>query len=150
MDDLCMRVRSVLKEVNQAYADGRSSFRMESNATGEEVTIVFASDRKQEVADGRRQEITIVRKSDYYVMTSTVLKEARVRSMGIDALYPRLWKRNLQTDVVAFTFDKQGKLIGRVEQLASTVDAEELRFYIETLARECDQLEYLLTGVDTQ
>ena len=150
MDDLCMLVRSVLKEVNQAHADGRSSFRMESNATGEEVTVVFASDRKQEVADGRRQDITIVRKGNYYVMTSTVLKEARARSKKIEELYPRLWKRNLQTDVVAFTFDKQSKLIGRIEQLASTVDAEELRFYIETLARECDQLEYLLTGVDTQ
>ena len=150
MDDLCMLVRSVLKEVNQAHADGRSSFRMESNATGEEVTVVFASDRKQEVADGRRQDITIVRKGNYYVMTSTVLTEARARSKKIEELYPRLWSRNVQTDVVAFTFDKQSKLIGRIEQLASTVDAEELRFYIETLARECDQLEYLLTGVDTQ
>jgi hypothetical protein len=149
MDDLCTLVRSALKEANQAYAEGRSSYRMESNATGEEVTVVFAGDRKQEATtDGRRQDISIVRRGDYYVMTSTIIKEARARSMGIDVFYPWLWDRNMQTDMVAFTFDKQGKLIGRIEPLASTVDAVELRFYIETLARECDQLEYLLTGVD--
>jgi len=150
MDELGTLVRSVLKEVNRAHAEGRSSYRMQSNATGEEVTVVFASGREQDADDDRRQDITIVRKGDYYVMTSTVLKEARVRSKKIDELYPQLWRRNVQTDVVAFTFDKQGKLIGRVEQLASTVDAEELRFYIEILARECDQLEYLFTGTDAQ
>jgi len=47
---------------------------------------------------------------------------------------------------VTFAFDHNDRLVGVVEQPAATLDHEEVRVYIETLARECDRFEYTLTG----
>ena len=52
--------------------------------------------------------------------------------------------------MVTFTLDKRDRLIGYIEQLIHTTDPEELTFYIELLARECDQFEHVLTGEDRQ
>jgi len=52
--------------------------------------------------------------------------------------------------VVAFSLNKQGQLVGCIEQLAATIDAAELALYLELLARECDLFEYALTGQDRQ
>ena len=38
--------------------------------------------------------------------------------------------------------------IGLIDQPIESVHRKELRFYLETLARECDRLEYILTGAD--
>jgi hypothetical protein len=46
--------------------------------------------------------------------------------------------------------NKKGQLRGQIEQLEETIDPEELYFYLEVLARECDQFEYALTGEDIQ
>jgi len=53
-------------------------------------------------------------------------------------------------DLVTFAFDDKNNLIGVIEQPALTLDHEELNLYIETLARECDRFEYILTGDDVE
>jgi hypothetical protein len=107
-----------------------------------EVTVKFRS--------GRRQSIAAQRRRDHYVMTSVVLSESHVRNIGRAQLLPDLWERNRETAVVAFDLDRRGRLVGRIEQLADTLDRLELAFYIELLARECDRFEHVLSGLDVE
>lgn len=60
----------------------------------------------------------------------------------------RIWSQNRVSDVVEFALDESGRLIGRIEQVAETLNRNELEFYLTALAQECDRLEYLLTGRD--
>ena len=62
----------------------------------------------------------------------------------------RTWRRNASKPLVTFAFDDDDRLIGQIEVPAATLDHEELDLYIETLARECDRFEYVLTGADAQ
>ena len=38
--------------------------------------------------------------------------------------------------------------MGRIEQVAATLQPEERVYYLVLLARECDQFEFALVGVD--
>lgn len=100
--------------------------------------------------NGHRQRIKISRKLDRYIISSVVLKCKQVEEIGRTRVLTRLWQRNRNINVVTFSLDQSGQLIGQIEQLAETIDAEEFVFYIELLARECDQFEYALTGKDLQ
>lgn len=57
-------------------------------------------------------------------------------------------EKNDMKDLVSFAFDDKNNLVGVIEQPVLTTDYEELKLYIETLARECDRFEYILTGDD--
>ena len=48
------------------------------------------------------------------------------------------------------SFAKRAVAIGLIEQPIESVHPKDLKFYLETLARECDRLEYILTGADRQ
>lgn len=100
--------------------------------------------------NGRRQMLVVERQGDRYLMTSVVLGKTRVDNIGRAILLPRIWLRNRHTDCVAFMLDKRGRLVGRITQIAETLDPSELAFYIKSLARECDQFEYVLIGQDVQ
>jgi hypothetical protein len=100
------------------------------------------------VGNNRRQRIVVERRMERYVMTSIVVGRARVEGMRHAALLPRIWQRNRETNVVAYSLDRRGRLVGRIEQLADTLNAVELAFYIQLLACECDQFEYVLSGRD--
>ena len=105
-------------------------------------------------SNGRRHRVITQEVDGRILLTSMVIGAARVQNFGegdgFTALLPVVWQRNRETNVVNFTMDKQGRLIGRIEQLTHTVQSSELAFYIELLARECDRLEYLLCGQDIQ
>ena len=64
------------------------------------------------------------------------------------ALAYRAWRKNALKDLVTFAFDSDDQLIGLIEQPVTTLDHEELQLYVETLAKECDRFEYVLTGRD--
>jgi hypothetical protein len=98
--------------------------------------------------NGRSQMITIESQNERYILTSMVLKQNQVKKIGRPQVLARLWSRNRETDVVIYSLDKKGQLVGQIEQLKETIDPEELVFYLEVLARECDQFEYALTGED--
>ena len=51
----------------------------------------------------------------------------------------RAWRRNAMKELVTFAFDEDNRLIGLVEVPAGTLQYEELRVYIEVLAKECDR-----------
>ena len=99
---------------------------------------------------GRRQIVHIQCEGDHYVLTSVVLGPARTAQYLKEPseLAELVWRRNRRTDVVNFTFDRQRRLIGRIEHPYETLDPEELYFYLSRLAIECDRMEYVLTGRD--
>ena len=99
---------------------------------------------------GRRQRVQCLHLGDYYVFTSPVVSAGFVNRSAKHRrdLAFRTWRRNTLKAVVSLAFDKRGGLLGVVEQRAETLRDKELRFYIETLAQECDRYEYILTGSD--
>lgn len=98
----------------------------------------------------RRQRIEISHKQDHHIMSSVILNRKQVEVLGRTQVLARLWQRNRSTNVVNFSLDQSGQLIGQIEQCTDTTNVEELAFYIDLLARECDRFEYVLTGKDLQ
>ena len=99
---------------------------------------------------GRRQRVHLKRSDDLYIFWSTVVGPSYVTKSGArwrDLAY-NVWRKNALKDLVAFSFDAQDRLVGRIEQPATTLDDNELILYVETLAEECDRFEYKLTGED--
>ncbi|MCY3769382.1 MAG: hypothetical protein OXG56_08480 [Gammaproteobacteria bacterium] len=99
--------------------------------------------------DGRSQIVRLARQGDHYVLSSVI---AHVNAVNEDrrSLAYRLWRRNALKTVVTFTIDHRERVIGRIDQPIESLYDKELKFYLETLARECDRLEYILTGADTR
>lgn len=101
---------------------------------------------------GRSQTVRVSQDEDRYVFRSVVLSSpaaTRTRNRRRRIAY-RAWRRNGSKPLVTFAFDDEDRLIGLIEVPAATLDHEELDLYIETLARECDRFEYVLTGTDTE
>ncbi len=100
--------------------------------------------------EGRHQVVRARREGDRYVFTSRVLGKRRVDHMSYRDLAHLIWRRNRRTPLVSFLLDPAGRLVGRIEQPIQTLDPPELAAYLLLLARECDRLEFLLTGRDEQ
>jgi hypothetical protein len=104
-----------------------------------------------ELSEGiRRQRISVHRVGSDYVFASRVvpaefLRGSRKRRRDLAFT---IWRRNALTPVVAFAFDRGDRLVGVVEQPADSMQDDELQFYVESLARECDRLEFILMGAD--
>jgi hypothetical protein len=101
-----------------------------------------------EFLNGRRQLIEYRLAGDFYIFTSRVANPSIVERVGRERVAREILLRNRVTDVVAFRFSNAGSVEGRIEQRVTTLQAEELRFYLGLLAREADHFEYLLTGHD--
>lgn len=99
---------------------------------------------------GRHQRVAISRKGSNYVFRSLVLshKEVTRRQRRWRELARQTWQRNAEKQLVCFTFDERDNLIGQILQPTGTLDREELVLYVNTLARECDEYEYHLSGGD--
>lgn len=102
--------------------------------------VIFPSNRKQ--------RINIIQQGKYYSFRSVVLGKAKVNQYYEDWILPYIWQQNKETPLVSFQIDKKGRLTGRITQLIETLDKEEFLFYIEVLAKECDRMEYVLSGKD--
>lgn len=98
--------------------------------------------------NGRQQSISVSQHAGFYRLVSVILKRRSVEKIGRKKILPFIWLRNRETNTIAFSLDRQGRLIGSIEQLSETADAHEVFHYLEYLAWECDQLEYLLQGVE--
>ena len=99
---------------------------------------------------GRRQRVQLDLVDGLYVFRSVVVGTAyvtRTKERWRKLAY-RVWRKNSLKDLITFSFDTHDRLIGQIEQPASTLDENELEFYIQTVAEECDRFEYNLTGED--
>ena len=104
-----------------------------------------------EVRGGSRHQIIAIERCDrLYVFTSVVLG---TRSVTKDVrrwrrLVRLVWERNARHQLVTLRFDHRDRLVGQIQHQADFLDPEELELYVNALARQCDRLEYLLTGKD--
>ena len=99
--------------------------------------------------NGRSQIVRLARRRDRYVFSSVIAYASAVKE-DPSSLAFRLWRRNALKAVVTFTIDRRERVVGLIDQPIESVYPKGLKFYIETLARECDRLEYILTGADTR
>jgi hypothetical protein len=74
------------------------------------------------------------------------------RGVALSILELRLlvWQRNRNVDLVGFRVDARGRVIGEAWVPVAGTTAAEFRFALDTVARECDLLEYALTGSDAE
>ena len=100
--------------------------------------------------NGRTHNVQIERIEGDYIFSSPVLEARHVTKSNEywRGLAHRAWRRNAMKELVTFAFDDHHRLIGLISQPVTTLDDEELRLYIDTVARECDRFEYILTGKD--
>ena len=107
---------------------------------GNRVTISF-------VRNGRSQVVRLSRRKDRYLFYSIV---AHADSVNEDrrSLAFRIWRRNALKSVVLFTINLRNQVVGLIDQPVESMHTKELKFYLETLARESDRFEYILTGDD--
>ena len=98
---------------------------------------------------GRSQIVRLARRKDRYVFSSVVAHASAVNEDRRSLAF-RIWRRNALKAVVTFTVDRRERVIGLIDQPIESLHPKELKFYLGTLARECDRFEYLLTGVDRQ
>ena len=117
--------------------------------TGTQLTVKYRNGEAQiSFPNGRSQTVYVARQGDRYLFTSRVMGSTRVRELSLWDLARCIWVRNRGTDVVELALDESGRLIGRIEQVAETLDRAELKYYLTELAQKCDRLEYVLTGRD--
>ena len=99
---------------------------------------------------GRQQRIRVSREGSQFVFSTQVLRASATRRNPDyrRRVALRAWARNAKTELVAFTFDRAGGLIGEIRHPAEHLDTEELAIYLRILATEGDRFEYVLTGRD--
>ena len=100
----------------------------------------------------RHHSVLLSRDEERYVFRAVVLSNSEVtrNKHQRHRIARRAWRRNASKALVTFGFDKHDRLVGQIEAPAATLDQDELVLYIETLARECDRFEYVLTGQDVE
>lgn len=98
----------------------------------------------------RSQTVHIRIVSDECELRSVVLPASDVTATdtGWRNLTRLAWRRNADANLVTFTFDNQDRMLGQIRLPAATLRKEELSLSIQSLVRECDRLEYLLSGAD--
>ena len=129
-------MENLLRRIDELVADECLPWRRD----GRGVRVSFSR-------NGRSQIVRLGRRRDRYVFSSVIAHVAAVNGNRRSLVF-RLWRRNALRAVVTFTIDRRERVIGLIDQPIESVYPKELKFYLETLARECDRLEYILTGVD--
>ena len=62
----------------------------------------------------------------------------------------RAFRKNAHKELVNFSFDNNGNLVGLITQPVEYLHDAELKLYINVVAQECDRFEYKLTGEDKE
>jgi len=107
---------------------------------GAEVTV--------DLPDGRRHRVSVDELDDGIRLTGRIATRGAIERLDSPELV--IWLRNRTVPLVGFHFDKHGSLVGEARAPRVGLDADELCFYVRTVAAECDRLEALLTGEDVE
>ena len=103
------------------------------------------------VASGSRSQRVAVRRDGEDCVLASVVLEARDVTRNDERwreLARLAWRRNAEHQIVTFAFDDRDRLVGLVRHPAARLHYDELKTYVLSLARECDRLEYLVSGGD--
>ncbi len=98
----------------------------------------------------RKQRVRVSVSGDDVALSSCVLRadDLEVRRGNWPAFVRRLWEINAHTKLVAFGLDDEGDVMGTCHHPIHDLDRDELEAYLVALTRECDRLEWALTGGD--
>lgn len=80
--------------------------------------------------------------------TSIVARPSVLAAAASDSIYHYAWERNRLSDLVGFTVDARGRLIGQSWIPVEGITPAEFGLYVSELARVCDWHEFRLTGED--
>lgn len=109
--------------------------------TGDKIEVTFSDSRKHRVTVEERTEQQGLR-------LWAVAARAAMIPGDPEGPHVHAWKRNRFSDLVGFKIDGRGRLVGEAWVPLAGLDAEEWAFYVRTVARACDRVEYLLSGRD--
>lgn len=99
-----------------------------------------------EFEDGRRQIVIVTDVGESYYAQSLVAWPSRLRELADP--HGMLWQKNRHTSLISFRIDRRGNAVGEAWIPKDGLEAEEFAFIIRILAKECDWMEYQLTGKD--
>ena len=98
--------------------------------------------------DEGRQQIVNIEETNNGQLRLWATVAGRTEAGNHDQLELRIWNRNRFADLVGFTLDNQGRLVGQSMIPLAGITTEELALHIRTVASACDRFEYQLTGRD--
>lgn len=97
--------------------------------------------------DGRRQTVfTDASENEVLRLWSVVARASALSVLKTPVL--DAWHRNRMSELVGFSLDRHGRMIGESWVPVAGLSAEEWGHYVRRLAMACDRFEYLLTGKD--
>lgn len=113
-----------------------------SVSSSDTVTVKLDGGGKQDISfrpDGARNALRA---------TSIVARPSVLAAASVDSANRYAWERNRLSDLVGFSVDSYGRLIGQVWIPLDGLTPEELILYLSELARVCDWHEFRLSGED--
>ena len=109
--------------------------------SGDELEVVFS--------DGRQHRVTVEEPADRQeVRLWAIAARPAMLPYDPEGAHVHAWKRNRFSDLVGFKIDGRGRLVGEAWVPLAGLGAEEWTLYVNTVARACDRVEYLLSGRD--
>lgn len=107
---------------------------------GDEIEVRFT--------DERHHRVRVDDEGDAFRVIGVVARRGVVE--GLENVALQAWRRNRSTQLVGFRLDDRGRLVGESWVPKAGLSGEEFATYVRQVAAECDRLEYLLTGRDTE
>ena len=104
------------------------------------ITVSFPS--------GRTQRVRCEEQPDAWRLTSTCARRRHV--IDDEGLAERIWEQNAHTPLVGLRIDSRDRLVGAVVLPKAGLTADEMGAAIRMLARECDRVEFVVTGRDVE
>lgn len=99
-------------------------------------------------AGDRKHRVRIEETPDFLRIWSVVITRAALKSLDVDEV--SFWEQNRYRELVGFKVDANGKLVGEAWLPRNGVSSEEFSFVVSLVAKACDDMEYLLTGRDSE
>lgn len=107
-------------------------------ADGEQIRVRFA--------DGRSHLVRVEDLADAFHLEGTVLRRSEVEAQP--EISVRTWLMNRRSGLVGFKIDSRRRLVGTAWVPTAGLTASEFCTYVREVAKECDRLEFALTGRD--
>lgn len=97
--------------------------------------------------NGRGQRVFVGEERDGSIRLWSIVAAAALVG-ELDAARLRAWQRNRLMELVGFSVDSRGRMIGELWVPEVGLSAEEWGFCVRYLAKACDIFEHVLTGRD--
>lgn len=98
--------------------------------------------------DSRLHRVTVSEVAEGYILRGIVARKTVVNALP--DLDLRIWRINRATQIVGFRINERDILIGEAHVPKAGLTRDEFQTYLRKVATECDQLEYRLTGKDSE